>query len=567
MAVIGIDLGTTNSLAAVWQEGKCTLIPNSLGELLTPSVVSVDENGEILTGQIAKERLISHPERTASSFKRFMGTPKEYRLGEKVFYPEDLSSFILRQLKADAEAFLNEPVTEAVISVPAYFNDNQRTATKIAGKLAGLYVERIINEPSAASLAYQRGFDEEKTFLIFDLGGGTLDISVVETFDNIIDIVAISGDNHLGGDDFNQAIADNFYKMYPDLRGELTQNEHASVLKLAEQCKIALSSTNLALMIYDHCEKQYQMSLNNNQLIQISAPLFSRMKEVLRHVLKDSNKNIESIDEIILVGGSSKMPAVRSYIQHLTGKEPKCNVDPDKAIAVGAGIVSGIKCRDEAVKDVVLTDICPFTLGVKVLDDVSNTLKFLPIIERNSTLPASKTHLLQTISNYQKIVNVSVYQGESYRVEDNLFLGELEIDVPPRPAGEVQIVVRFTYDINGILEVEVSCLQNDVKERKVIVSNHSLSAEDIDRRLAELEAVKIHPRDQDENRLLVARGERLFEENSGAIRDMIVQRLEYFGAILEHGNLAEIKKAQRALSQFFDKLECDNFGLYGEGSD
>lgn len=561
MAVIGIDLGTTNSLAAIWRDGNCSLIPNLFSEFLTPSVISVDDNGDILIGKIAKERLISHPDRTVASFKRFMGTSKEYSLGDRVFRPEDLSSLVIRQLKTDAEAYLQEPVTEAIISVPAYFNDRQRTATKLAGKLAGIKVERIINEPSAASLAYLNSFCEDKLFLVFDFGGGTLDVSLVETFENIIDIIAISGDNHLGGDDINQAIADQFYKVHSGLREMLTLQEQASVLRLAEQCKIALSTSNISCMIGQFKGKQYQMSLDNNQLVEICAPLFGRIKNVLNKVLRDSNKSINEIDDIILVGGSSKMPIIRKYLTYLTGKEPKIKIDPDKAVAVGAGIVSGIKRREQMVKDIVLTDICPFTLGVEAFNPESNTLSFSPIIERNTSLPVSNTQIYQTIRNRQKTVNLRIYQGESYTVANNLLLGEISIQVPPAPAGMSEVNVRFTYDINGILEVEVTSLQTHETVRKVIVSNSNLTQPEIEQRLTELSTIKINPCENNENRLLLARGERLYEENYGEIREMIERQLLFFESVLEHKNILEIKKAQRSVSAFFDQLDSYEPGL------
>lgn len=565
MAVIGIDLGTTNSLAAIWRNDKCELIPNQFGEYLTPSVVSINDNDEILVGKIAKERLISHPDRTVSSFKRFMGTKKEYYIGAHIFSPEDLSSLVIRQLKADAETYLEEPVTEAVISVPAYFNDNQRTATKLAGKLAGLYVERIINEPSAAALASRNGLEQDKTFLIFDLGGGTLDVSIVETFENIIEIIAIAGDNHLGGDDFNAAIAERFYQLHPELDGVLSAQEQGTVLRLAEQCKIALTTQSNAGMIMEHNGKQYEMLLNGNQLIQCCAPIFIRMEHVIKRALKDSGKSISEIDEIVLVGGSSKMPTVQKYIEHLTGRETISRVSPDLAVAIGAGIVSGIKSRDEAVKDLVLTDICPFSLGVDAYNCISRKCEFSPIIERNTSLPVSDTQIYRTVRNNQRIIETSIYQGDSLNLKDDLFLGKCTIKIPPAPAGQIQIAVRFSYDINGILDVEVTVLQTGEKTQKLIVNNNTLTKEEIDQHLAKLKRLNVNAEGQDENSLLLARGERLFAENSGEIREKTAMLMDAFQASLVRNDIIEIEKLKRILSDFFDDIEKGNFGLNEDG--
>lgn len=565
LAVIGIDLGTTNSLAAVWRGGKSELIPNSYGEYLTPSVVSVDDNGEILTGKVAKERLITHPDRTASSFKRFMGTDKTYSLGSHTFRAEDLSSFIIRQLKADAEAYIKEPVTEAVISVPAYFNDNQRSSTKLAGELAGLKVERIINEPSAAAIASRDEEDSEKTFLVFDLGGGTLDVSIVETFENIIEIVAISGDNHLGGDDFNAAIADRFYHTYPELSSVLTAQERNTVLRLTERCKIALSSQSMAGIVYDYHGKQYEMLLNEQQLIECCASLFVRIEKVIRHALKDSGKTVSEIDEIILVGGSSKMPTIKKYLEHLTSRKLISRVPPDYAVAVGAGIVSGIKSRSDGVKDLVLTDICPFSLGVDVWNDVAGKAVFDPIIERNAPLPTSNTRLFVTRKNYQKSIKMSIYQGESLNLENDLQLDECEVRVPSAPAGKYPIAVCFTYDINGILDIEIQPGQGAKPYKKLIANKNALSKNEIEQHLAALKELKVNPDGQDENSLLLARGERLYAENSGQIREAIAAGLDLFQRALCQHKILEIEKAKRQLVRLFDQIEEADFGLNEEG--
>lgn len=563
MAIIGIDLGTTNSLVSVWKDGKAILIPNSLGKALTPSVVSIRDE-EIIVGQIAKERMISHPERTVGSFKRYMGINKVFRIGGKVFTPEDLSSFVIRQLKEDAEAYLKEPVTEAVISVPAYFNDHQRLATKLAGQLAGLTVERIINEPSAASIAYQTKFDVDQLFLVFDLGGGTLDISLVEAFENIVEITAVSGDNRLGGDDFNEAIVQGFYELYPELKFMLSATEQASLLRQAEQCKIALSEMKLACLVFEHEGKKYEMPLDHNKLVALCGTLFGRIRAVLGKVLKDAGKRVSDLDDIIMVGGSSKMLSIQQYLEHLTGKKPLCNIDPDKAVGIGAGIVSGIKDRESSIKDMILTDICPFSLGTAVLNEQNNGLVFSPIIERNTYLPVSKMQIYTTVRDYQTHLTVNIYQGESLQVEENLLLRELSVDVPPDLAGKVQILVRMTYDINGVLEVEITCLQSGEKQNQIIVSNDKLSQEEINRRVDELQKLKTPIHEQDDVRLLLARGERLYAENSGPIREVILQHLNVLERALNANDLIQIEKTKRKISSVFDKLEISDVGFLDE---
>lgn len=560
MAVIGIDLGTTNSLASVWRNGRCELIPNSLGEYLTPSVVSVDENGDILTGKVAKERLISHPERTASSFKRFMGTKKTYTLGPHTFRPEDLSSFIIRQLKADAEAYLKEPVTEAVISVPAYFNDRQRSSTRLAGELAGLKVERIINEPSAAALANRGMADLEKVFLVFDLGGGTLDVSIVELFENIVQIVAISGDNHLGGDDFDAAIAQRFFQTYPELSDELTVQERNSVLRLAERCKIALSSQSVAGFVYDHHGKQYEMVLDEKQLIECCASLFEKIKKVIRQALRDSGKNIFDIDAIILVGGSSKMPAVQKYLKHLTGRQMINRISPDYAVSIGTGIATGIKSRNGEIKDLVLCDICPFSLGMSVYDEELNRLVFTPILEKNTPLPASKIKAFWTRYDSDD-VTISVYQGESQNLDNDLLIDKFKVRFPSKVRKNTRFFVRFTYDINGILDIEVFPESGDKPYVEEIINRSTLSETEFKQHMAAMNQLKLSPNGQDENSLLLARGGRLYAETSGETRTEIEKALTSFECALNQRGIVEIERSKRYLTELLDQIEDIDFGL------
>lgn len=553
MAVIGIDLGTTNSLACIWKDGKAQLIPNSFGEYMTPSVVGVDDDKNIIVGKTAKERLISHPDKTVSSFKCFMGTDKKIILDDKEYRAEELSSLVLRKIKEDAEYYLGESVEEAVISVPAYFNDNGRSATKLAGELAGFKVERIINEPSAAALAYGIDTAEDNTYLVFDFGGGTLDISIVDIFDGVIEIIAVAGDNHLGGDDFNLAVAKYFCAENGLDFDLIPAEQRAIILKQAELCKITLSSSSKAGMVASVNGADYSLVLNSNMLLKATASIFDRIKAPMSKALTDASMTADDISDVILVGGSSHMPLVQKYLESLFKREIRCTVSPDTAVAVGVGIVTGIKSRDDGIKDIVLTDICPFTLGINNYNDADPYRPiFFPLIERNTTLPASVEHDFYTSVNNQREINISVAQGEKYYFAGNLKLGEITVDVPPAPAGKEGVTVRLTYDINGILQIDVTRIGTNKTKSKTIISNKQLSEDEISRRLAELEKLKIHPRESDEVIYLVARAERLFEESKADTRDIIRERLQYFNSVVESQDLRKIRIACENFKKFLD---------------
>lgn len=556
MAIIGIDLGTTNSLACVYQKEKMILIPNSLGEVLTPSVISINEEGNICVGAIAKERLISHPQNSAASFKRYMGTNKRFNLLGKEFTPQELSSFVLRQLKEDAERFLGEEVSEAVISVPAYFNDNQRYATKEAGRLAGIKVERLVNEPSAAALAASRiSGEEEGSYLIFDFGGGTLDISIVDYFDNVIEIIAVSGDNYLGGDDFDEIIARKFCEINQMLYDELDLQSKATLRRLAEICKRKMTNESEAELIYGEDKKN--LLLNHILLAELSEEIFSRISKAINNVLKDSERTIEDIDEIVLVGGSSKMPVVTFYLQAFLGKKPCVIGKPDEIVAFGVGIYAGIKARKESIKDLVLTDICPFTLGTNINNytDEKNPI-MSPIIERNSILPNSKTRLYTNSYDNQAEIRFGIYQGEEYYCKENIELGSINLKILPVPKGNACLEVTFTYDINGILEVEVIDHQMKQMKRKIITSdNLRMSEEEIEQRLKELKTYKLMPQGGIRTKLVLARGERLFAQLLGKKRQIVADAMSQFQNILTTQNDQQIINKLKEIETLFDALE------------
>lgn len=557
MAIIGIDLGTTNSLVSVWQNGQPILIPNSFGEYLTPSVVGIDDKGNIITGKIAKERLISHPEKTAASFKRFMPYGNEIRFGLKSYSPAEISSFLLRRLKEDAELFLGEPVEEAVISVPAYFDDNGRNATKLAGELAGLRVERIVNEPSAAALFCNYKAFEDKTILVFDFGGGTLDVSIVNIFDNIIEIEAVAGDNRLGGDDFNRLIAEHFCAQNGINADDLSAEQLAVLIKQAELCKIALSTRDKAAMAVNIRGKMKTLVLDNDTLYGISQPLFKRVEAPIVRAIRDAMTDLDEIDEVIMVGGSSQMTVTRRFIRDLFNREVMLSSSADTAVAKGAAIAAAIKERVEGIKNVILTDICPFTLGTGVHNRTNaNRALYCPMIDRNSTLPASVVRTFCNTQDNQEKIAVEIAQGEKPYLDQNLLLGKLELPIPKGPAGQVQIEIRFTYDINGIIQVDVYIPSTEYRESKLIInSSNRMSEEEIKKRLKELDKIKIHPRNMEENQLLLARAEALYEETMGDLRDYIQSRANAFSAVLEKQRPNVIRNARAGLDAFLSEVE------------
>ncbi len=560
MPIIGIDLGTTNSLVSYWSGEEVIIIPNAFGNSFTPSVVSILDK-KIVVGELAKERLISHPLETAAAFKRYMGSQKKYTLGNFNFSPEELSSFIIKSLKADAEKYLGASVSEAIISVPAYFNDKQRKATKKAGELAGLKVERIINEPSAAALAYGIDKEEESRFLVFDLGGGTFDVSILEYFEGIMEVKSLAGDNYLGGEDFTRLLFDDFLKTHSIEEELLDEKSRAILWKQAETCKFTLSQEREAEMLFHFQGKEVKNKISRQYLEKISQPLFNRLLKPIERVLRDSSIASTELDAIALVGGATRMPIVHSFISTSLGRFPHCQINPDHAIVIGAGLQAGMKERNAALKEVIITDVSPYTLGTAVRNmDASistpSALRYLPIIERNTTVPTSRVERVYTVYDQQTKLKIGVFQGESRIPENNVFLGELKIDVPPAEAGIEAADIRFTYDINGILEVEVTSVSTQKTERLIIEENPGeISKEEIEARLKELAELKLHPRGKEENALLLARGERLYEELIGEYREAVARALDYFEAILEKQDEIEIKKAAKEVKTYFDNLE------------
>lgn len=502
MALIGIDLGTTNSLTCVYQKGEMVLIPNQFGKFQTPSVVSFTENG-LAVGEAAKNSLILSPENTVSSFKTFIGTNKVWRLGNEDFLPEELSALILKQLVSDAEKFLGEPVTEAIISVPAYFNDSQRCATKLAAEMAGIHVERLINEPSAAALYHQLTYEKKDScMMVIDFGGGTLDVSVVECFENIVEIMGIAGDNHLGGNDIDHEIASFFCSQNGISIENLHHEEKAILYQQAEKAKISLSANDTATMVLFAFGKEYRLLLTNKMIGTICADLFERIRKIIQQAVKNCSRR-PMIRDVVLVGGSAQLPALREYLSDLFGREVSVSPNPEKAIALGIGAYVGMKLRDEDMQDVVMTDVCPFSLGVGARHSTEDkTIYMETMIPRSSMLPCAKEKMFYTLYDGQTALNFKIYQGEQYYAENNLELGEVTVGVHPDKAGNQWAKVTFMYDINGILYVSVESCTGEVKEKEIVNEKLRLSGEELEKSREKLKNMVQNPFDFQENTLI-----------------------------------------------------------------
>lgn len=561
--IIGIDLGTTNSLAAYYENGEAKIIPNRLGEHLTPSVVSMDENQTLYIGKTAKERKIKYSDNTIEVFKRSMGTDKEFQLQGKKYRAEEIASFILRALKEDAEVYLKCPVEEAVISVPAYFNDQQRKATKKAGELAGLKVERIINEPTAAAISYGIEQREANTrFLVFDLGGGTFDVSILELYHNIMEVRAVAGDNFLGGEDFTDVLYRMFLKEKNLEESSLSDTVLAHIRKQAELCKLGFSEGNTSVMRCNIGDEGMELSVPLEKYRIECLPLLEKIQKPIERSLKDAGIKLSQIDEVILVGGATKLPIIRKFVAKLFGKMPNISLNPDEVVALGAAMQGAMKERNEMIKEVVLTDVCPFTLGTEVVMNIDENTRvgghFCPIIERNTVIPVSRQETLYTAHDNQTSIRVKVLQGESRFAKNNLYLGEINVSVPKAKEGEESVEVTYTYDVNSILEVIVKVVSTG-EEKKLIIQREDcdMTKEEIEKRFEELSYLKILPRDEEVNKRLLFRGERLYEETYGMMRSRIDYAITEFERVLDSRDKSKIEEAAKKLSKFLDAIEED----------
>lgn len=558
--IVGIDLGTTHSLIGTYSEDGSRLFPNALGDLLTPSIVSVDGDS-VLVGQAARDRLISHPQHTVAAFKRWMGSDRQTRLGSRSFRPEELSALVLRSLLADAQAALGEPITEAVISVPAYFSDAQRKATRAAGELAGVKVERLINEPTAAALAYGLQTREgEGRFLVFDLGGGTFDISILECFDNVFEVHASAGDNFLGGEDFLELLVDAFCNEQQLRAAALPASELGQLRRRLEQLKRDLSGKQEASIEIALGGTDYAWKIDEERFTKLCEPLLQRMRAPIERAMRDAKLQPAQLDEIVLVGGASRMPLVSRMVSRMFGRLPLRRINPDHAIALGATVAAGLKSRDAKLEEIILTDVCPYSLGTEVArQDANGNLQtgfFHPIIMRNSTVPLSREDMFSPTRDRQEKLTIDIYQGENPLVANNIKLGEVSVKLDPRRSQEDNsVTVRFTYDINGLLQVEVTAHATGERHELILEQNPGLlSPEEIAQRLKALDALKVHPRDQQENIAMLARAERLYEEFLHE-RERLQNWIMQFRSILDSQDVELIARNREEFGRALDTLE------------
>ena len=576
--IIGIDLGTTNSCVAVMEGGEPVVIANSEGARTTPSVVSFQANGERLVGQVAKRQAITNPDHTIISIKREMGTDHKTHIDDKEYSPQEISAMILQKIKADAEAYLGEPVTQAVITVPAYFNDAERQATKDAGRIAGLEVLRIINEPTAASLAY--GLDKtehsEKIF-VYDLGGGTFDVSILELGDGVFEVLSTNGDTKLGGDDFDKKIMDYIAETFKAENGIDLRNDKMALQRLkeaAEKAKIELSSSmqtniNLPFITADATgPKHINLDLTRAKFNELTHDLVQRSIEPMKKALADAGLSINQIDKVILVGGSTRIPAVQEAVKNFTGKEPSKGVNPDECVAVGAAIQAGVLTGE--VKDVLLLDVTPLTLGIETMGGIAT-----PLIERNTTIPAKKSQVFSTAADGQTSVEIHVVQGERQMAADNKTLGRFTLSgIAPAPRGIPQIEVTFDIDANGI--VKVSALDKGTgKEANItITASTNLSDEEVEKAVKEAERFAEEDKKRKEGievknnaDQIVYQTEKTLEELGDKVsaddKAKVTAKLDALKAIKDGEDLESIKKAMDELNQEFYAISSKMYAQAG----
>lgn len=572
MTILGVDLGTTNSLAVVYKEGKPVLVPNAYSEYVTPSAISILD-GKIVVGKLAKERLITHPECSASLFKRNMGSDVTYTLDKKEYDSATLSSFVVKQLIEDAQNYLHESIDEVVISVPAYFNARQRQDTKRIGELLGIKVERLINEPSAAAIACHMD-DEYETFVVFDFGGGTLDVSVVDCFENVISINAISGNNHLGGTDFDRAMAEYFCLKNGLDYNILDSSFQQSILRACEQAKIKLSTQSVVEISLTHSSINYRCVFDENVLFNITHSLLESCKNVIGKAVKDSGFSASELDSLILVGGSSKMPVLQHYLSDALNIPVLKEENMDSLVVLGLGKYIGIKQRDENIKDVVVTDICPFSLSTSTYNEQNPDLELSTVlIPKNSVLPTSKKMTLRTVHKGQTKVNISVFQGQAMYAKENLFLGQAFIHVPRNMHDYESFDLIYSYDINSMLYVEA--IVNSTKEHYIfrVSKGDVLEKVDASVRLDSIKEVSLALYQNNEVDAILARIERIYKEVDEETQDYLMKLHTEFTKDMESliNNIQKRKRLINQVSQILNQIEesqnVDSLDIFSQEED
>ena len=567
--IIGIDLGTTNSCVAVMEGGEAVVIPNAEGNRTTPSVVAFSKSGERMVGQVAKRQAVTNPDRTISSIKREMGSAYKVGIDGKNYTPQEISAMILQKLKADAEAYLGQTVTEAVITVPAYFTDSQRQATKDAGKIAGLDVKRIINEPTAAALAYGVEKDQDQKIMVYDLGGGTFDVSILDIADGVIEVLATAGNNRLGGDDFDQCVVNYLVSEFKKTEGvDLTGDKMAMqrLREAAEKAKIELSgvtstSINLPYITADATgPKHMDMSLTRAKFNELTAHLVEKTAGPVRQALSDSGLNASQLNKVLLVGGSSRIPAVQDMVKSLTGKEGFKGINPDECVALGAAIQGAI-LNQEMGSNILLLDVTPLSLGIETLGGV-----FTKLIERNTTIPTKKSQVFSTAADFQTSVEVNVLQGEREMAQYNKSLGRFHLDgIAPARRGVPQIEVTFDIDANGIVNVSAKDLGTGKEQHITITSSTNMSKEDIDKAVREAQQYAAEDAKKKEEVDVRNQGDQMVYQTEKALDDMkdkisasdkseIETALGKLKTALSGSDTAAIKRETEALTQVFYKV-------------